>query len=109
MAKILCQRSETDSDEMKPTTAARMIAGPKLFVGAMEYIITARKMKASATDLLLWLEPSTLVTGTVNQPENRVIPTKITSGAMPVQPSNVSCTVIRIPPTKTTAPTSTTA
>ena len=50
-AKTVGQRSDRENEEMKPTMAASMMAGPRLFAGVVVYIITARNMKASATDL----------------------------------------------------------
>ncbi len=50
-AKTVGQRSDRENEETKPTVAARISAGPKLLAGAVVYIITARNMKASATDL----------------------------------------------------------
>jgi hypothetical protein len=50
-AKTVGQRSDKEKEEMKPTIAASIRAGPKLFDGPVVYIMTARNMKASATDL----------------------------------------------------------
>jgi hypothetical protein len=50
-AKTVGQRSDREKEEIKPTMAASMRAGPTLFDGPVVYIITARNMKASATDL----------------------------------------------------------
>src|ERR1051325_3635275 len=77
-------------DEMKPTMAARIMAGPKLFAGAVTYIMTARKINASATDLLVWLVPSTLAIGTVKRPDAIVSTTRMVSGIKPLQPRNGS-------------------
>src|ERR1043165_1691972 len=41
------------NEETSATTAARMIVGPKLNVGANVYSITAKKMSASATDFVV--------------------------------------------------------
>src|SRR3954451_10054761 len=43
-------------------------------------------MNASATDLLLWLVPSTLVTGTVKRLDTNVRATRITKVTSPLQP-----------------------
>ena len=40
-------------DEIKPTTAATIMAGPAVLAGGIAYIITARKTKASPMDLRL--------------------------------------------------------
>jgi hypothetical protein len=40
-----------EKEEMNPIIAASIRAGPRLFVGPVVYIMTARNMKASATDL----------------------------------------------------------
>src|SRR6266850_770889 len=66
IAKTVVMRLAKEKEETKPTIAARIIAGPRLLAGARVYIMTARKINASATDLLLSLTPSTFVTGTVN-------------------------------------------
>jgi len=76
------------SEAIKPTIAASRMAGPKLLAGAVVYKITARKINASATDLFVWLVPSTLVTGTVKRLDAAVSATKTTRVAIPLQPRN---------------------
>src|SRR5947208_9390261 len=52
--------------------------------------MTARKISASATDLCVWLLPSTLVTGTVKRLERRANTTSNTNGNRPLQPKRGS-------------------
>src|SRR5258707_15107636 len=92
-AKTVGQRSDRENEEMKPTMAARIRAGPMLFAGAVEYIMTARNMKASATDLLVWLVPSTLVTGTLRPPERRVNTRKTINKPISTQPRRGTRTI----------------
>ena len=108
-AKTLDHFPLTETDAMKPTMAARMTDGPKLFAGAIVYIMTARNMNASATDLLVWLVPSALVTATVKRLDIRVKITRITSGAKPLQPSRGRRRVVTNPNSKMMALTTTTA
>ena len=96
-AKTVGQRSERENEEMKPTMAARMMAGPTLFAGAVVYIMTARNMKASPTDLWVWLVPSRLVTATVNRLDRRVSTSRTMNGPSPSQPRIGSRTVDTIP------------
>src|SRR5712671_458513 len=103
-AKTVGQRADREYEEMKPTTAARISAGPMLFAGAVVYIMTARKMKASATDLWVWLEPSMLVTGTVNLLDKRVKTSRTTNDASPCQPRIGRCDVDAMASTRITAP-----
>src|ERR1044072_432447 len=70
------------------TTPARMTAGPKLLAGARVYIITARNIKASATDLWVWLPPSMLATGTVKRLVNAVSASSSTKDPNPLHPRN---------------------
>src|SRR5215472_11681687 len=88
---------------------ARIRAGPKLLAGAVAYIMTARKMKVSATDLFVSLAPSTVITGTVKWLDTRVSPIRTARGANPLQLNKGSCTVEINPNSKITAATATTA
>src|SRR5437660_1023263 len=88
---------------------ARMRAGPRLFAGAVAYIMTARKMKVSATDLFVWLVPSTLVTGTVKWLDTSVSPIRTPRGANPLQLNIGNCTVEINPNSNITPATATTA
>src|SRR6266404_9261366 len=90
-------RSTKYTVETKPIRAARTIGGPRLFAGASVYIITARKMNASATDLWVWLMPSTLVTGTVNRLETRVRTSSPANASRPLQPRIGKRTVHKTP------------
>src|ERR1051325_824315 len=108
-SKTFDHLSACDSDAMKPTIAASRMAGPKLLAGAVVYMMTARKINASATDLLDWLWPSTLVTGTMKRLDATVSATRTTSGAMPLQPSNGKRIVETIPESNINVPTTVTA
>ena len=108
-AKTLDHFPLTEADAMTPTIVARITEGPKLLAGAIVYIMTARNMKASASDLLVWLVPSTLVTGTVKRLEIRVKATRTTSGANPLQPSSGRRRVETNPDSNMIAPATTTA
>src|SRR5437763_15776009 len=108
-AKTLDHFPLTEADAMTPTIVARMTEGPKLFAGAIVYIMTARNIKASANDLFVWLVPSTLVTGTVKRLDIRVRTTSTTSGANPLQPSSGKRTVETNPTSNMIAPATTTA
>src|SRR5260370_829247 len=103
-AKTVGQRSDRENEEMKPTMAARIRAGPMLFAGAVVYIMTARNMKASATDLWVWLVPSTLVTGTVNLPDRTVNTSRTINEPIPCQPRIGRRTIEATAPTRITAP-----
>ena len=85
MAKALSHLSFWGSDAMNPPIAASKIAGPRVLAGAVAYMITARKMNASATDLLVWLVPSALVTGTIKRLDTTVSATRATNGAIPLK------------------------
>src|SRR2546423_5613877 len=108
-AKTLNHFPLTETDAIKPTMAARMTEGPKLLAGAIVYIMTDKNMNASATDLLVWLVPSALVTGTVKRLDIRVKITRITSDASPLQPTRGRRRVATNPNSKMIAPTTTTA
>src|ERR1044072_3053371 len=108
-AKTLDDLFAEKSDETKPTMAASRIAGPKLLAGSVVYIITPKKMKASATDLLVSLEPSVLVTGTMKRLEATVSAARNATMTMPLQPSSGSRTGPRIPATRIAAPATETA
>src|SRR5205809_7025399 len=84
------QRLLKSTEETNATTPAKIIAGPRLFAGASVYIITARNMKASATDLCVWLPPSTFATGTVNRLVNAVSPSRSRNEPSPLHPRNGS-------------------
>src|SRR5205814_5417248 len=108
-AKTLDHFPVTESDAMKPTMAARITDGPKLFAGAIVYIMTDKNMNASATDLFVWLVPSTLVTGTVKRLDISVTTIRTTSGANPLQPRSGRRRVATNPNSNMIAPTATTA
>src|SRR6266542_3454453 len=105
-------RLAKENEETKPTIAARIMAGPRLLAGARVYIMTARKMNASATDLLLSLTPSTFVTGTVNLLDATVKISSTANEARPLQPSrgsrrvDVIADIINANPMALTPPTS---
>jgi len=77
--------------------------------GAVVYMMTARKMNASATDLLVWLVPSTFVTGTINRLEATVRAARTMTIAMPLQPNRGSRIIQTIPSNKIAEPTAETA
>ena|SRR6266404_4898227 len=93
IAKTVDIRLAKEKEETKPTIAARIIAGPRLLAGASVYIMTARKINASATDLLLSLTPSTFVTGTVNLLHATVRISSAAKEQRPLQPSRGSLRV----------------
>src|SRR5216683_5187591 len=93
IAKTVDIRLAKEKEETKPTIAARIIAGPRLLAGASVYIMTARKINASATDLLLSLAPSTFVTGTVNLLDATVKTSSTANETRPLQPSRGSRSV----------------
>src|SRR5712691_3359534 len=80
------------------------MGGPRLFAGASAYIITARKMNASATDLCVWLIPSTLVTGTVNRLETKVRTSSAAKAIKPLQPRIGNRNVHKTPTTSDPVP-----
>src|ERR1044071_1697 len=86
VVKTVMRRSEHFHDEMKPTIAASITAGPTLLAGSGAYIIAARKMKASAMDFSLWPTPSPLVTDTVKRLAARVKTNNPARGGSPAQP-----------------------
>src|SRR6185503_20565368 len=110
VVKTTERRSARRKVEIKPTTAANSIAGPKFRAGGNAYIITARKIKASATDFWLLGTPIALVTGTVKRLAAMVKIRRATNGPKPVQPENGSRSVFnaprirRTPPTRVTTP-----
>src|SRR5438477_6775031 len=67
--------------------------------------MTARKISASATDLCVWLLPSTLVTGTVKRLERSVNTTSSTNGRRPLQPKRGSLMVQTIAAISSAPPT----
>src|SRR5207302_7898054 len=89
-ARVDDKRLFKSNEETNATTPAKIIAGPKLFAGASVYIITARKMKASATDLYVWLPPSTFATGTVKRLVNAVSASRSRNDPSPLHPRNGS-------------------
>src|SRR5947209_20035102 len=84
--KIVTRRSVDFQEEIKPTTAARITAGPTARVGSTAYIIAARKINVPATDLSLWLTPSALPTETGMRAAAKVKGKRSASGVSPVQP-----------------------
>src|SRR2546423_10943143 len=67
--------------------------------------MTARKMKVSATDLLLWLFPSAFITGTVKRLAAKVSSSMKAHGAKPVHPSIGSLRSEKMEKTKSRAAT----
>src|SRR5712691_10280164 len=110
VVKIIDRRSARRNVDMNPTTAARSIAGPKFLAGGNAYIITARKIKASATDFWLWGTPTAFVTGTVKRLAATVRISSATNGPRPVHPDNGKLRVdsdpraSKTPPTNVTTP-----
>lgn len=86
VVKMVIRRSEDFHEEMTPTIAARITAGPTLLAGATAYIIAARKMKASAIDFSHCPTPSAPVTETLNWLAAKVKRIKPANGVRPVQP-----------------------
>src|SRR5258708_26389684 len=97
IAKTVDHRLANEKEDTKPTIAARIMAGPRLLAGASVYIMTARKINVSATDLLLSLTPSTFITGTVNLLEATVRMSSTANEASPLQPSRGSPTAEESP------------
>src|ERR1700750_1562486 len=86
VVKTVMRRSAAFQEEMKPATPARSTAGPTARAGSTVYIMTARKIKVSATDFSLWLRPSALVTETVSLLAARVKRSKPANGVIPDHP-----------------------
>src|SRR6266516_56737 len=97
VVKTIDRRSARRNVDMNPTIAAKSIAGPKFLAGGNAYIMTARKIKASATDFWLWGTPSAFVTGTVKRLDPMVRISSTTNGPRPVHPDKGKLSVASAP------------
>src|SRR6267378_824300 len=104
VVKTIDRRSARRNVDMNPTIAAKSIAGPKFLAGGNAYIMTARKIKASATDFWLWGTPSAFVTGTVKRLDAMVRISSATNGPRPVHPDKGKLSVANVPRASKTPP-----
>ena len=89
---------------MKPTIAARTVAGPAVSVGGIAYSMTAKNTNASATDFRLWLTPSVPVKATVKRLAAKVSRTRFNRDKIPAGLSSGKLRIESIAENKSSPP-----